>query len=68
MSSDYGVTKYFLSYEGVHEVCPLCGKKKNHTLASCPQKPPPCLDLVVAQLKASNLDNVNHSGLAYDGD
>uniref|UniRef100_A0A803MTL1 Zinc knuckle CX2CX4HX4C domain-containing protein n=1 Tax=Chenopodium quinoa TaxID=63459 RepID=A0A803MTL1_CHEQI len=46
---------FHLSYEGVHEVCPLCGNK-DHTLKSCPNKPAPCLDLIVAQLEASNLD------------
>lgn len=36
-------------------MCPLCGKK-DHTLSSCPSKPKPCIDLVVAQLEASNLE------------
>lgn len=28
---------FFLSYEGIHEVCPLCGAK-DHSLVSCPQQ------------------------------
>uniref|UniRef100_A0A803MKQ9 Uncharacterized protein n=1 Tax=Chenopodium quinoa TaxID=63459 RepID=A0A803MKQ9_CHEQI len=47
---------FYLSYEGVHEVCPLCGYK-DHTLKACPKKPTPFLALIVAHLKASRLDH-----------
>lgn len=49
---------FFLSYEGVHEVCPLCGAK-DYSLVSCPKKPKNTMELVVAQFEASNLDHSN---------
>lgn len=49
---------FFLSYEGVHEVSPLCGAK-DHSLVSCPSKPKNNIELVVAQFEASNLEANN---------
>lgn len=47
---------FFLSYEGVHEACPLCGST-DHSLKMCPGKPPACIELVVAKLEASKIQN-----------
>lgn len=55
MTSDYESSELFLSYEGVHEVCPP-GWEKDHTLALSPIKPALCLELVVAKLEDSNLN------------
>ena len=54
MTSGLDSSEFFLTYEGVHEVCPLCGAK-DHFLNLCPKKPAPCLDLVVAKLESSNI-------------
>ena len=54
MTSASNSSELFLTYEGVHEVCPLCGAK-DHFLNLCPSKPAPCLDLMVAKLESSNL-------------
>lgn len=48
--------EFYLSYEGVHEVCPLCGGK-DHSLVSYPNKPRNNLDLMVAKLESSTLDS-----------
>ncbi|XP_056682367.1 uncharacterized protein [Spinacia oleracea] len=50
----YDIQEFFLSYEGVWEVCLLCGDPK-HFLNACPKRPPPCLELVVAQLDEAKL-------------
>ena len=54
MTSASDSSEFFLTYEGVHEVCPLCGAK-DHFLNLCPSKPAPCLDLIVAKLESSNI-------------
>lgn len=48
MISEYESIEFFLSYEGVHEVFPLCGIN-DHTLARCPNKLAPYLELVVVK-------------------
>lgn len=58
LTSEEDTMDFFLSYEGVHEVCPLCGAK-DHSLVSCPRKPKNTMELVVAQFEASNLDTSN---------
>lgn len=54
-------SEFFLSYEGVFEACPICWAKV-HTLASCPTKPAPCVELVVAKMEASNLEHESSVG------
>lgn len=56
---------FFLSYEGVWEVCPLCGDPQ-HFPNSFPKRPPPCLELVVAQLDDAKL-YVNVAGVPTEG-
>lgn len=62
MVSEHGCSEFFLTYEGIHEVCPLCGVK-DHVLSLCPRKPVACLDFVVAKLEASSLDPPSPSNL-----
>lgn len=45
---------FHISYEGVWEVCPICGDA-SHTMNLCPQKPVPCLELVVAKMDVASL-------------
>lgn len=65
MTCENTTLTFFLSYEGVHEVCPLCGKK-DHTLSLCPNKPISCLDHVVAQLEANDISNPEEQHLHGD--
>lgn len=50
---DNDIAIYHLVYEGVHEVCSLCGAT-DHILARCPKKPPTCMGLMVAKLHAES--------------
>lgn len=57
---DNETSKLFMSYEGVYEACLICGSK-DHTLNSCPAKPPR-MELVVAKLEASHIDSSGATG------
>lgn len=46
----------YLNYEGMNEVCPLCGSS-NHSLDACPRKIHYDLHLIVERLNASNLNS-----------
>ncbi|KMS97428.1 hypothetical protein BVRB_5g127080 [Beta vulgaris subsp. vulgaris] len=57
----HGLTReIFLTYEGMLEVCPLCGSEE-HTLDTCKEKTNHTLQLVVDKLQASNLNPSNKS-------
>jgi len=50
-----------LTYEGLHEVCALCGKN-DHILDLCPSLPaPPKMEVMVEQFKAHGLSDTNPS-------
>lgn len=63
LTSDTEPTEFFLSYNGVHELCSLCGDK-GHVLSLCPKQSKSCIDIIVAQMEANTLEP--HSQPSHD--
>jgi len=50
-----------ISYEGLHEVCALCGSNA-HALEACPETPKGPLEVIVEKFEATKLQNESDQG------